>query len=122
MVDLLQWWYFRGWGVVGKDLKNTLIDTVDLFSIGQLLRTLFKPFKQISTGAEGDAVDAKIAAFFDRLVSRVVGFVVRTGIILAGVVVIVLEVIFSGLMVIIWPLVPFLPIVGIVLTIAGVSF
>lgn len=121
VVDLFQWWYFKGWGVAWLDLKTMLGNTVDLFSIGQLLRTLFKPFRQISANTGGDAVDAKISAFFDRLVSRVIGAIVRIGIILTGTLVILVESIFTLLMLIIWPLIPFLPIAGIMLSIAGIT-
>lgn len=122
VVDLFQWWYFCGWGVVWRDLKNMLGDTVDLFSIGQLIRTLFKPFRQISANTGGEAIDAKLAAFFDKLISRIIGAIVRIGIVLVGVLVIMLEVIFIMVMVIIWPFVPFLPIAGVMLAIAGVTF
>lgn len=123
MVDLLQWWYFRGWGVFFSGLRTKLGDTADLFSIGDMFRTLFKPFRQISAGASGsEALDAKMAQFFDRLISRIVGMFARLTIILAGTVVLILELIFGTILMILWPVVPLLPVCGIVLMIMGVTF
>lgn len=123
MVDLLQWWYFRGWGVFFSGFKTKLGDTADLFSIGDMFRTLFKPFRQISAGTAGsEALDAKMAQFFDKLVSRVVGMFARLTIIIAGIIVLILELLAGIIMMIIWPVVPFLPIVGVILMALGVTF
>ena len=113
LVDLISWWYFRGWGIYFGDFKRRLSDTADMFSIGEMLMTLFKPYKQISAGADSAV---------DRLISRFVGFFARLTIIIAGVVVLIFEAVFGLLAAVIWPVVPMLPIVGIVLMVAGVTF
>ena len=112
MVDLLQWWYFRGWGVFASDLKHRLSDSLDFFSIGQLLKTLFKPYRQISANNPG---------FLDRFVSRLVGFFTRLFVIIFGGISIILESIIGIVLVVIWPLLPFAIIIGIALTIMGVT-
>ncbi|MBQ3469397.1 hypothetical protein IJH16_00255 [Candidatus Saccharibacteria bacterium] len=117
-VDLIEWWYLRGWRVVSTGLKHKLSDSLDFFSIGQLFRTLFAPYRQISanTSDEGN----RLNAFFDRLISRLVGTVTRLFIIIFGGLAIILEAILGVLFIVIWPVIPFLPVVCIVLTITGV--
>ena len=123
ITDLLSWWYFRGWGVFLSGFRKRLGDTADLFSIPDMLRTLFKPYRQISAGVRSDgALDTQIAAFFDRLVSRVVGFFARTSIIIAGLIVLTAETVLSVILAVIWPVVPVLPVVGIIFAVAGVTF
>ena len=123
LTDLISWWYFCGWGVFLSSLKTRLSDTVDLFSFGDMLRTLFKPYRQISAGTTAsEALDVKIRIFFDRLISRFVGLFARLTIILVGIVALLLEIIIGGILVIIWPVIPVLPVFGIVLMIMGVTF
>ena len=94
-----------------------------MFSFGDMLRTLLKPYRQISAGvADSDALDARISAFFDRLVSRIVGMFARLTIIFAGIIVMILECVLGILMLILWPVVPMLPVFGIVLMVVGVTF
>ncbi len=112
MVDLLQWWYFKGWNVFVGNLKNRLRDSLDFFSIGQLLRTLFKPYRQISANSAG---------FVDRLVSRIVGFFTRLFVIIFGIISIIIESAIGLLLIILWPFLPFLIVIGIILTIMGVT-
>lgn len=118
---LFSWWYFDGYKLFASKLWTKLGDTVDLFSIGSLLKTLFAPYRQISANASGVSIDDKIMAFFDRLVSRMVGGVARLGIILAGILVILIQFIAMILSLIAWPLLPMLPILFIMLFVSGVT-
>ena len=118
---LISWWYLDGYKLFASKLWTKLGDTIDLFSISSLLKTLFAPYRQISANASGESIDAKILAFVDRLVSRMVGGVARLGIILAGIVVILIQFIGSLLSLIVWPLLPLLPLVFIVLCVTGVT-
>ena len=113
LVDLISWWYFRGWGIYFGDFKRRLNDMADTFSISEMLLTLFKPYKQISAGAD---------SAIDRSISRFVGFFARLTIIIAGVVVLIFETVFGLLVAVIWPVVPILPIFGVVLMVTGVVF
>ena len=98
-------------------LKNRLRDSADFFSIGQLLRTLFKPYRQISAGTSGGGM----SGFLDRLVSRVVGFFVRFFIIIFGVVALFIEALIGIVMIVLWPVAPVLIIVGAVMAVMGVK-
>ena len=117
MVDLIQWWYFRGWGMFVQDLKRKLGDAADFFSIGELLRTLFKPFRQISANSG----ETGMSAFLDKLISRFVGFFARIFLIIFGGLAMLLEAVFGGVLIVLWPLVPVLPVVCIVMTFTGVT-
>ncbi len=115
--DLLGWWYLEGWRGFGRTLIEKMRGALSFFSLGALLRTLFAPFRQISANEGG----AALQVFLDRLVSRLVGAVVRIFLMIVGIVVFVLEAILSVLLMIAWPLVPLLPVICVVLTVMGVS-
>ena len=117
MVDMLTWWYSRGWGVFISGLKNRLRDSADFFSIGQLLRTLFKPYRQISAGTSGGG----LSGFGDRLISRVVGFFVRFFIIVFGAIALFIETLIGAIMIVLWPMAPVLIVVGVVMAVMGVK-
>jgi hypothetical protein len=118
---LISWWYSDGYKLFASKIWTKLGDTIDLFSIGSLLRTLFAPYRQISANASGVSIDDKILAFFDRLVSRMVGGVARLGIVLAGAIVISIQFIGSVLSLIVWPLMPLLPVAFIMLFVTGIT-
>ena len=118
---LISWWYFDGYKLFASKLWTKLGDTVDLFSIGSLLKTLFAPYRQIAANATGQSIDDKILAFIDRLVSRMVGGVARLGIVIVGAVTILIQAIGSMIGLLLWPLLPFLPILFIMLFAMGVT-
>lgn len=115
--DLLSWWYLEGWRGFGRSLIEKIRGALSFFSIGALIRTLFAPFRQISVGDSG----AAFQVFIDRLVSRLVGAVVRIFLMIVGIICFVIEVVLSLVLMLAWPLVPVLPIICIVLTFMGVS-
>ncbi len=118
-MGLLQWWYGRGWvsevARVGARLKNT----ADFFSIGELARTLFAPFRQISAGSVGGPIGEQLRAFLDKTISRFVGAAVRLMTILAGLIVIAFQAVFSLLVLVVWPSLPILPVIGLLLFAIG---
>ncbi len=119
LVGLISWWYGRGWMGQWKLMARRFKATLDFFSVGQLLSTLFSPFRQISAGATGDSVPAQLRAFVDKTISRVIGAFVRLFTIVAGLVVISAQAIYELFIMIIWWFVPLLPIVGFVLLAIG---
>lgn len=120
-ISLIQWWYGDGWRQRARKLQTNLEGTIDFFSISLLLKTLFQPFRQISAGSVDGAIDTKLRAFFDRLVSRLIGAAVRLVIMIAGVVAITAQIVFGLVMMVLWAIVPALPIIGVVLAVMGVS-
>ena len=121
IIEMLSWWYAHGWNVFIKKNRHTLSNIVDFFSMNSLIRTLFKPFRQISaeTASADSSLDLKMHMFLDRLISRFIGFFSRF-LLIAGTFIIIIGAICSLALIILWPLVPFIPIAGIILTVTGV--
>ena len=117
------WWYISGWGVFIGKVKNAFSSLTDFFSMKSLIRTLFKPFRQISadSAAADSSLDLKWHMFVDRLVSRIVGFFSRLILLITGCILIILGGTISLVLIILWPLIPLTPIAGIILTIIGVT-
>lgn len=119
--SLISWWYGDGYKLFAKNMWAKLGDTLDFFSIGQLLKTLFAPYRQISANESGTSIDQKLLAFLDRLVSRLVGSLARIFIIFFGLIVLLLQFLGTILSYILWPILPFLPVSFIVLAACGVK-
>jgi len=120
--SLFAWWYGAGLKRRAQDLWFGLRRTVDLFSIGILLRTLFSPFKMISAGAAPTAaIDVQFRMWADRQFSRVFGAIIRTCVIVFGLVVIVLQVVMVLVRIVLHVALPLLPIVGVVMFAMGVE-
>lgn len=117
------WWFTDGWSVFIGKVRALFSTITDFFSMNSLIRTLFKPFRQISAdSAEANSsLDLRFHMFVDRLVSRIIGFFSRFLLLLLGCIVIIISSIISFVLIILWPVIPFTPIIGIVLTVAGVA-
>ncbi|MGB4758636.1 MAG: hypothetical protein WBP26_01125 [Candidatus Saccharimonadales bacterium] len=115
------WWYGAGWAAQMLKVEQGLVKLLDQFSILQLITTLFAPFRQISAGrARANAsLDAKFHIWLDRQFSRLIGAFVRFFTILAGTAVLLVSVIIGGLRIVMWPLLPLLPIIGLLLALTG---
>lgn len=121
IIELLSWWFTSGWGVFIDKLKDNFSSLADFFSISSLLRTLFQPYRQISAGAAASdaSLETKFHAFTDRLISRCIGFFSRLFLLIAGMIVMSITGIIGLVTLIAWPLIPFVPIAGIILTLTG---
>jgi len=91
----------------------------DYFSFDLLLRTLFSPFRQISAGKVRGPLGVQMRAFFDRLISRVIGGIIRTTVVIFGAVTLFIAAIIGAIRLVLWPLIPLLPIVFVLFAIAG---
>ena len=87
---------------------------MDFFSIGLLLSTLFAPFRQISAGQAQGSLDNQMHAFFDKLSSRFIGAFMRIFMIIIGLVVMALQIVYGFIVMIIWPIVPLVPVIGLI--------
>lgn len=119
VVGILSWWYGAGWRQRFTMLKERLSNTMDYFSIDLLARTLFSPFRQISAGAVNGPLNVKLQAFFDKLVSRLIGSMVRSTMIVIGALTITMHSIIGVSMLIVWAIAPLLPVIGIILFFTG---
>ena len=81
---------------------------------------MFAPFKQISAASSTDGnFQVKLQAWFDKQFSRVVGAIVRIVLILTGTMWMLVQVVVDILILLSWPLLPILPIIGLILAIGG---
>lgn len=122
IAQMFIWWYASGWRAFIARVRRWFSSIADFFSMDSLLRTLFKPFRQISAGSSGgSSLNAQFQMFIDRLISRLIGFTVRLMLLFVGVLAMLCGGIFSAVIIVLWPFIPLLPIAGIVLTVMGVS-
>ena len=121
LVGIFQWWYGAGWLRHVRRSYAGVLRTANTFSLSLLLKTLFSPFKQISAANVGGSPPAQFHAFLDKTFSRAVGAFIRTFTILFGTVAISLRLAWSFLSIILWTLLPFVPIIGVILWLSGVS-
>lgn len=119
VIGLMSWWYGRGWRDAAMRAGRRLMSLEDYFSIDLLLRTLFSPYRQISASKVQGALGVQMRAFFDRLISRLIGAMIRLVTILIGLVAIVIYAVIGLLVLVLWAVVPLLPIAGIVLFVSG---
>lgn len=118
-MGILSWWYGRGWRGRLRLMGDRLKSTAELFSIGQLLSTLFDPFRQISAGRVDGSAAVQIKAAFDKLLSRIIGLIIRTITILIGLIVLIFRGFFETIFVIFWLIIPLFPVFGLVMMIFG---
>jgi len=120
MVDLLGWWYSRGWSWV---LTHTLIDRnkkiLAALSFKDMVRTWFAPYRQTFAGSVRGGIGDKIRGMIDQLVSRTIGFIVRSVLIFTAFLAVCFNTVISILVVLFWPVIPALPLIAIVLMMAG---
>lgn len=115
LVGILSWWYGDGWKHRAGLIWERLARTLDFFSISLLLQTLFSPFRQISAGKIRGPIGVQLHAFFDRLISRLIGAMIRSFMIIAGSLIIALHIAWGIVVMICWAVIPLLPMVGILL-------
>ena len=118
--SLFSWWYSTGWRDQAKLFSQRLSRVSDRFSITLLLRSFFSPFRQISAeGSYGKGLDAQFRAGLDKLISRFIGAMVRSALILTGAVLLVFELIIGAIRLSVWPLLPVLPVIGVLFMTSG---
>lgn len=106
VLSFLSWWYGPGWKEVLISLGPRLRGVIRSFSVKQLVRTLFQPWRRIVT-YPGASLAEKFRAWSDNAISRAVGFTVRAGVLLAAFVTLAIVVAVTLVEIIVWPLVPF---------------
>jgi hypothetical protein len=119
IVGILSWWYGQGWRQRLVRLGEHLMASIDYFSIDLLLRTFFSPFRQISAGKVQGPLGVQMRASLDRLISRIIGAMVRFVMIIVGVFAIAFHALLGSLLLIAWAFVPLVPIIGAILFAIG---
>lgn len=105
VLSFFSWWYGKGWKQVFVSLGPRLKAVAVNFSVVQLLRTLFQPWRRIIS-YPGASLQAKVQAKLDNLVSRVIGFIVRFFVLVGALLAAIGVAILTILEVILWPLLP----------------
>jgi len=121
LVGIFQWWYGNGLLQYVRQSFLGVLRTADFFSVGLLLKTLFNPFRQISAAPVGGDLSVQLSAFFDKMFSRVIGAVVRSMVIIIGILMILLRFLWMIVGIIMWLALPLMPFIGIILWQLGVS-
>lgn len=119
LVGMISWWYGSGWQAQFARVRDRIMATADFFSIGQLVSTLFSPFRQISAQKVSGPLADLARAFFDQLISRVIGAIIRSFTILFGIILIVLQSVYEVVILLFWLLLPVFPIAGLILMALG---
>ena len=118
IISLLSWWYSEGWLEQISLTKRSFIKLADKFSIGMLLRTLFAPFRQISVGEQAGKTASLTSVIADKLISRLVGSVMRLVMVFVGTLALIIYAVISVLRLASWPLLPLAPVLGLILMVS----
>ena len=122
LVDLLGWWYSRGWAWAARHLlvtKNARI--LQFFSTKDLLKTLFSPFRQDVLQLSGAPIGVRLQAFGMNLISRFFGLLVRSILIVGSLLVVCANTLFAIAGIAVWPLLPLSPVLAIIFASTGVG-
>lgn len=118
IADIVSWWYKVAWVQVLHDVQHRTSGVFQSFSVGLLARTLFAPFRQIDAGGVRGPINIQLRAWFDRTFSRLFGAVLRSIVIFAGCITGLAVFVGGILWAVIWLVIPFAPILGIILAVA----
>lgn len=99
------WWYGRGWRDVSKKIVAAIFGIGQAFSVSLLLRSLFEPWRRITTDS-GKGLSFHIQAILDNTISRFVGFIVRLLVLLTALLMTIAMSILGLIQLILWPLLP----------------
>jgi hypothetical protein len=119
LVGIMSWWYNKGLTTRISIVVSRVKTTANLFSVKLLIHTLFSPYKQISAEVVDGSLRDKFRAFFDKLLSRIIGDVVRSFMIIAGLIIMAIQSIFGVVILVIWLIIPFVPVIGLILFVIG---
>lgn len=115
ITSLLGWWYSDGWLSELTRIRWSFLKVADKFSIGLLAKTLLAPFRQISANEQARTAGGLINVLIDKLISRLVGLFMRLVMITLGLVTLLLLMAISLIRIVVWPMLPLLPVIGVAL-------
>ena len=114
---MVRWWYGAGWLNAWRNVTGWPGRVSHAFSIPILLKTLFAPWRRITT-PPGSSLDSKIHAGVDNLVSRVVGMIVRFLVLIAAGLMSLFSFVAAVTLAVAWV---FIPAAGLVLAVMGIT-
>lgn len=105
----LSWHFFDVPKKILKAFKNILLFNLEYFSIFLLLKTFFSHWRRYSFAyPRGFDIKAYAGVFFSNLISRISGAVVRTFLIVLGILVEILILLLGGIVFLGWFFFPFI--------------
>jgi hypothetical protein len=112
MVRFLSWWYLVGWAQVMSSFGPRINRVTAAFSVNQLMRTLFSPWRRIMTYPGASLAD-KLAAWGDNVFSRTIGFIIRIFVLLTAFLACLVVLVFTVIEVALWPVLP-ISVIGLI--------
>jgi len=109
---LITWWYGTGWAGEFRLQARRLGRVEGFFAFDTLLRTLFQPFRQIDAGSRRGGLSVQFRAWLDKSISRFIGASARLVLLLAGALWWCVSALTSACWLMLWPLLPVMPIIG----------
>lgn len=113
IVEFFTWWYGRGFIELFKRFGGLLNSVWQRFSVSILLKTLFAPWRRITTEG-GRSMQEQSRALLDNIISRLVGFTIRFFVIIAALVTTLLLLVVGIVVIIGWPLAPPLVVLSLI--------
>lgn len=104
-IEFFSWWYGAGWRSIVKDIQNRFEYIYSAFSLSIILKTLFSPWRRI-VSYPGAGLGDHSRALIDNLISRIIGFILRIGLIIAATVLFLLTGLIGLTAIMLWPLLP----------------
>lgn len=117
----ITWWYGAGWVNEARIQVGRLSRVESYFAFGTLFRTLFQPFRQIDAESRRRDLSGQFRGLLDRTISRFIGASARLVLILAGGLWWCVSALMGVCWLVIWPLLPFAPLIGGIAAAAGVG-
>ena len=122
LVDLLGWWYSRGWAWICKTVfVQQGAKILHFFSITDLLKTLFAPFRQDAVNVKGAPIGIRLQALGENIISRILGLMIRLVLVVLGLTLLAANTVFAAAAALVWPLMPLAPVAAIILITQGVG-
>ena len=113
IISLFSWWYTTGWLTLIQKASKKVESVLKFFSVPLLATSLFAPFRQISAGRVNGPLSVQLQAWGDRLFSRFIGAMVRSFLIVIGLLLVALMSAIGLIAAAVWPLLPLAPFVGL---------
>lgn len=106
----LNWHYTQGLFELTRNLWNFIIFEFHFFSVKELLFTLLSPFQRLHEDYGNNAIDFEkiLSALVVNIIMRIVGFFVRSFILLCAFICISLSLILLPILIVLWIILPFL--------------
>ena len=105
VLEVITWWYSAGLKQCWQRLGRALVGVASSFSVGQLVRTLFAPWRRIIS-YDDESIQQRMRASLDNLVSRCVGFSVRVLVLITAGILSIIIIVGGALAIILWVLAP----------------